>query len=246
VSKRIAISQSNYIPWKGYFDLMNSVDEFMLYDEVQYTRRDWRNRNRIKTPTGVRWLTIPVQTKGRYSQRIDETLISEPSWAADHFSTLRGMYGRTPHFATYAPDLERLYTDLPGERLSQVNRAFIDLVNRALNVTTMLSWSTDYEVAEARRRRFEGGDSSELLAALAEAAGADVYVSGPAARAYMEHECFDRRGIAVEYFDYGPYPEYEQPYPPFEHEVSVLDVLFCTGPAAAGLVRPSDSRTIIA
>jgi WbqC-like protein len=243
--KHIAITQSNYVPWKGYFDLMNSVDEFILYDEVQYTRRDWRNRNRIKTPGGVRWLTIPVQTKGRYRQRIDETLVSGQAWGADHFSTLSHMYGSTPHFATYAPDLERLYRDLPGERLSEINRAFIELINRALRITTKLTWSTDYDVADARRRRAEDGDPSELLAALAEEAGGDFYVSGPAARAYMVHERFDRRGIAVGYFDYGPYPEYEQPYPPFEHAVSVLDVLFCTGPAAADHLRRSDPRTIV-
>jgi hypothetical protein len=233
---RIAISQSNYIPWKGYFDMLGSVDEFMLYDEVQYTRRDWRNRNKIKTPAGLKWLTIPVQAKGRYHQRIDETMITGVEWAENHLATLRHMYSATPHFATYLPELERLY-GAPGKRLSDVNRAFIEFVVAQLGFATRITWSTDYEVPEARRARTEDADPTDLLAALAEVAGADTYVSGPAAKAYMEHDRFDRRGIAVEYFEYGPYPEYEQPHPPFEHAVSVLDLLFCTGPAARSHLR---------
>jgi hypothetical protein len=231
MSRRVAISQSNYIPWKGYFDLLGSVDEFIVYDEVQYTRRDWRNRNKIKTPAGLKWLTVPVQAKGKYHQRIDETLITGTDWAGDHLATLRHMYAKTPHFGDYADDLERLY-GAPPERLSDLNRTLIEWVVAQLGLTTRITWSTDYEVPEARRARTEDGDATELLAALSEAAGADTYVSGPAAQAYMQHERFDRRGIAVEYFIYGPYPKYEQPHPPFEHAVTVLDLLFCTGPDA--------------
>src|SRR5437764_13156395 len=94
MSKTVAILQSNYVPWKGYFDLVRAVDELILYDEVQYTRRDWRNRNRFKSPGGVRWLTVPVQVKGRYLQRIDETEIGDDGWAAKHWATLRAWYGR--------------------------------------------------------------------------------------------------------------------------------------------------------
>jgi hypothetical protein len=233
MSRRVAISQSNYIPWKGWFDLLGTVDEFMLYDEVQYTRRDWRNRNKIKTPAGLKWLTIPVQAKGKYHQRIDETLITGTEWAENHLTTMRHMYASTSHFATYLPALERIY-GAPPERLSDVNRALIELVVAELGFSTTITWSTDYDVPEARRARSEDGDATELLAALSEAAGAQTYVSGPAAKAYMQHDRFDRRGIAVEYFDYGPYPAYEQPHPPFEHGVSVLDLLFCTGPDARG------------
>src|SRR4051795_9823692 len=96
--KRVAVVQSNYIPWKGYFDLINRVDEFVLYDDRQYTRRDWRNRNRIKTPSGPVWLTIPVQVKGRYLQRIDETLACGSGWARSHFDTLRQSYRAAPYF----------------------------------------------------------------------------------------------------------------------------------------------------
>src|SRR5208283_1807000 len=95
--KSLAAIQSNYIPWKGYFDIINRVDEFMLYDDAQYTRRDWRNRNKIKTPRGLRWLTIPVRVKGKFHQKICETEISDPGWAAGHWQTLRQNYARAKH-----------------------------------------------------------------------------------------------------------------------------------------------------
>src|SRR5215510_8709820 len=101
MAKKVAIVQSNYIPWKGYFDLINSVDEFILFDDMQYTKRDWRNRNRIKTPDGVAWLTIPVAVKGKYHQRIADTLVSDPSWIASHWKTIRHCYARAPYFAVY-------------------------------------------------------------------------------------------------------------------------------------------------
>src|SRR5437762_7629049 len=106
MTKSVAIVQSCYIPWKGYFDLIASVDEFILYDDRQYTRRDWRNRNRIKTAAGTRWLTIPVQVSGRYTQRIDETRIADPRWAASHWSAIRQSYARASHFERYAERLE--------------------------------------------------------------------------------------------------------------------------------------------
>src|SRR4051812_8378856 len=107
--KRVAIVQSNYVPWKGYFDLINAVDEFILYDDMQYTRRDWRNRNKIKTPQGPIWITIPLQVKGRYHQRIDEMLVSDPAWAANHWKTLAHNYAAAPCFGEVAEWLQPLY-----------------------------------------------------------------------------------------------------------------------------------------
>src|SRR5687767_5361993 len=98
MTRRIAISQSNYIPWKGYFDLINFMDEFILYDDVQFTRRDWRNRNKIKTPNGELWLTIPVQVTGKYHQSIRETQVSDSTWARTHWRTLEHAYARAPWF----------------------------------------------------------------------------------------------------------------------------------------------------
>jgi hypothetical protein len=221
--KRVAVVQSCYIPWKGYFDLINLVDEFVLYDDRQYTRRDWRNRNRIKTPQGTRWLTIPVQVKGKYLQRIDETLVDGLTWRAQHWRSLHHSYAATPHFKELGPRFVPLYEEGSEERLSMINRTFIEEVCDILGIETKLSWSTDYEAE---------GNRSERLLSLCLQTGAATYVSGPSAREYLDEALFAEHGIAVEYMDYAGYPEYEQPHPPFEHAVTILDTLFCTGPAA--------------
>jgi hypothetical protein len=222
--KTVAILQSNYVPWKGYFDLMARVDEFVLYDDVQYTRRDWRNRNRFKTPAGVRWLTIPVQVKGRYLQRIDETFTSDPGWAEQHWRTLRSWYGKAPFFKRYEPELENLYRCSREHRLSAVNRRFLEGLRDLLGIETPLTASSDYETS---------GQKTERLLGICRAAGATRYLSGPAAREYLEEERFRAAGIAVEWMSYEGYREYPQLHGgPFEHGVSVLDLLLNVGEAA--------------
>jgi hypothetical protein len=219
-TKTIAILQSSYVPWKGYFDLMHGVDELVLYDDVQYTRRDWRNRNRLKSPAGVRWLTIPVQVKGRYLQRIDETLVVDPSWGAHHWRTLLAWYGGAPFFERYRPVLEELYMGMRERHLSQINRRLLETVAGLLGITTQLRWSSEYPAC---------GEKSERLLSICRAAGAGRYVSGPAAQAYLNKERFREDGVEVIWMSYDGYPEYPQLYPPFEHRVSVLDLLFNVG-----------------
>src|SRR5437660_7098636 len=153
MAKSVAIVQSCYIPWKGYFDLIASVDEFILYDDRQFTRRDWRNRNRIKTPQGARWLTIPVETKGRYHQRIDETEIGDPHWGEQHWKTIRHNYAAAPYFADYRESFESLYRTTNERRLSPVNRRFIEATDVLLGIRTTLRWSTDYEAEGAKTDR---------------------------------------------------------------------------------------------
>lgn len=223
MTKRVAILQSNYIPWKGYFDLIAAVDEFILFDDVQYTRRDWRNRNRIKTQDGVKWLTIPVEAKGKYLQTIRETRISDPSWARKHWSALSHSYARTPYFHEYADRLEPLYLDAPPESLSEVNAAFIQTICAALSIETAITSSDRYQLIDGKTERLVG---------LCKQAGATHYLSGPAARDYIAPELFEEADVELEYMDYSGYPEYSQPYPPFDHYVTVLDLLFCTGPDA--------------
>ena len=136
--KRVAIVQSNYVPWRGYFDLIASVDEFVLLDDVQYTRRDWRNRNRIKTEQGTRWLTIPVQVSGRYTQTIAETKVAEPGWADQHWSIVRQSYRDAAGFEAAAPFVEELYATVPGPSLSDVNRHFLGAICERLAIDTPL------------------------------------------------------------------------------------------------------------
>jgi hypothetical protein len=220
----VAIVQSCYIPWKGYFDLINSADAFILYDDRQYTRRDWRNRNRIKTRQGTQWLTIPVQVRGRYHQRIDETVVRDHGWAKQHWATLRHSYVSAPHFESYAQMLEQVYRELADEpRLSLINRRLVEIVCDVLSIRTPISWSTDYAA--------EGG-RTERLVALCRAAGATTYLSGPTARAYLDESLFRAAGIELEYMNYGGYREYPQVHPPFDHHVTVLDLLFNVGPDA--------------
>lgn len=221
--KTVAIVQSCYIPWKGYFDLIREADEFILFDDRQFTRRDWRNRNRIKTAQGVTWLTVPVEVKGRYLQRIDETRVSDGQWAKKHWRTLEHAYASAPGFGEYGERFASLYDTMDDERLSAINRRLLDEVCDVLRIETQLSWSTDYDVE---------GDRTQRLVELCQAAGADVYLSGPRARAYLEERLFADAGIVVRFFDYDGYPEYPQLHPPFVHEVTVLDLIFNTGASA--------------
>lgn len=218
--KTVAIVQSNYIPWKGYFDLIRASDEFVLYDDMQFTRRDWRNRNRIKTANGLIWLTIPVQVKGRFTQRICDTLVSDPDWPAEHWRSLELAYRRAPHFASVADWLGPLYQGAKQPDLSSVNRHFLRAICDRLGIDTPLTSSLDYAGS---------GERSERLATICEQAGASVYLSGPAARDYLDEAPFAARGISVRWFDYSGYPEYPQLWGPFEHGVSVLDLLFNAG-----------------
>jgi hypothetical protein len=221
--KRVAIVQSNYIPWKGYFDLVNSADEFILFDDVQYTRRDWRNRNKIKTPQGTAWLSIPVEVKGKYLQKIRETAVSDRDWPRNHWRTICQFYSKATHFSDYKDTLEELYLGSSETSLSLINYRFLNAICKLLGIRTKLSWSMEYSIAEGK---------TERLVSLCRQAGAAVYISGPAAREYMQPELFEQEGIRLEYFDYGGYPEYRQLYPPFVHEVSVLDLLLNEGTGA--------------
>lgn len=227
--RRVAVVQSSYLPWKGYFDLINLADEFILLDDVQYTRRDWRSRNRIKTAHGLRWLTIPVATKGRYEQRIDEVTVSDPIWQPRHWESIRHAYSRAPWFREYAEWLRALYVRADDHRLSHINRIFLEAVCDQLGITTPLSWSTDHGVRQS--------DPSERLAALVEAVAGDEYVSGPSARSYLRLEPFHRRGISVQFVDYGGYPEYPQIHGAFDHRVTILDLMLNVGPEAPAYMK---------
>jgi hypothetical protein len=226
--KKLAIVQSNYIPWKGYFDLVNSVDEFILYDDMQFTRRDWRNRNLIKTPSGLQWLTIPVAVKGRYLQSICETEISDPNWGTRHWSTLSHNYSKAPFFDLYRPVFEPLYRQ-QEQSLSKVNFGFLRAICGILGITTRISWSMDYRPLK------EG--KTERLVDLCRRAGGTHYISGPAARDYIEPHLFDEAGIDLSFFDYAGYPEYPPRFGKFEHGLSVLDLLFNTGPQAPRFMK---------
>ncbi|HVF78905.1 MAG TPA: WbqC family protein [Solirubrobacteraceae bacterium] len=224
--KTVAIIQSNYVPWKGYFDVINAADEFFLYDTVQYTRRDWRNRNRIKTTQGPQWLTIPVQ--GSRAHRICDAEITDPQWAQRHWRTLSQAYARAPYFAEYREEIETLYMCVQERTLSAVNERFIRALCGLLEITTPIARTADDGAHETK---------TERLVAMCVEAGATEYLCGPASRDYIEEWRFDEAGIALAYVDYSGYPEYPQLFGPFLHEVTVLDLIFNTGPAARSYMK---------
>jgi hypothetical protein len=220
--KRVGILQSNYIPWKGYFDIIHDVDLFVFHDDLQYTKNDWRNRNRIKTQAGERWLTIPVGTSEH--RRICDVRLPHPSWAIDHWRRIQAAYERAPFFAEYRDYLDALYRGTTWTWLSEMNQAFIVGISRdLLGIQTTFCTSTELHLTRTKGERV-----LELL----EKTGAETYVSGPAARAYITDEEFTKAGIQVIWKDYAGYPEYAQLHPPFSHRVTILDLLFHTGPEA--------------
>jgi len=228
MDKKVAIVQSNYIPWKGYFDLINKADEFILFDDMQYTRRDWRNRNQIKGPAGLTWLTIPVENKGKYFQRIKETVINDAGWNRRHWQSIIQNYSRARYFPTYKEVFEDLYLNCHERVLSQINYRFLVRICDLLGIKTRLSWSMDYQLVEGK---------TERLVDLCKKAGASEYLSGPSAKTYVNEEIFRSEGIGLEYVDYSGYPEYHQLYGDFVHEVSVIDLIFNEGPEATKYMK---------
>lgn len=233
--QRVAVLQSNYIPWKGYFDLIAAVDTFVIYDQMQYTREDWRNRNVIKTANGLTWLTVPVRQSGRFGQRICDTEISGTQWSRKHWRSIENSYRRAPHFERVAKFLQPIYEDTSITYLSVLNRRLIEAVCAYLGIATRLIDSTEIELV---------GERSEKVAHICEQLGAGFYVSGPAARAYLIEGDFISRGISVEWFDYSGYPEYRQLWGAFTHQVSVLDLLFMCGPQAPSFMKFRDASEV--
>ncbi|MBK8397930.1 MAG: WbqC family protein [Leptospiraceae bacterium] len=222
--KKIAILQSNYIPWKGYFDIIASVDEFILYDDMQYTKRDWRNRNKIKTPQGLQWLTIPVDVKGKFDQRICDTKVESNNWVSDHWKSLEHNYSKAKYYKENRDFLFGIYKQAESEVfLSKINHLFLLEVSKYLGIKSKITWSMDYLAT---------GSKTERLISLCKSAGASHYLSGPSAKDYIKEDEFSGEGIQLEWMDYSGYPEYEQLYPPFEHGVSILDMIFNLGSEA--------------
>lgn len=219
---KIAISQSNYIPWKGYFDNIALVDEFILYDDMQYTKRDWRNRNKIKTAQGLKWLSVPVEVKGKYFQKIKDTRVSNKDWNINHLNILKNNYSKAKCYKEVLPFVEDLYINAGKlETISEINFHFLRSICEYLEINTKISFSSDYELLP------EG--KTERLVDLCEQVSGKEYFTGSAAKAYMEEELFTEKGIKVTYYDYSDYDSYEQLYGDFEHGVSILDLLFNKG-----------------
>lgn len=215
---KAGIIQSNFLPWLGYFDFIRETDLFIIHDDLQYTKGDWRNRNKIKTPRGPEWITVPVHYRNP-SQRIEETPVDYSSpWARKMLNRIRESYRHAPCFEPYFSELSDLLS-LPAGSISDLNLRLIHWVCRSLEIDTPIKMSREYHPQ---------GTKTERLIGILSQVKASTYLSGPAAQAYLIPEMFERAGIRLEYKQYN-YPAYEQLYPPFVLTVSVIDLLFMKG-----------------
>jgi len=222
--KKIAVLQSNYIPWKGYFDIIHQVDEFIFYDDVQYTKNDWRNRNIIQTNAGPKWITVPAGSKENLL--IDEVVLKDHSWQKKHHKMLLQSYARAPFLSLYREFLDHVYLEKEWNSLSELNQYLIRSVSSEfLGIETRFTNSRDYHKA---------GTKLERLLNLLKSAGAEYYLSGPAAKDYIPNGAFEAAGIKLAWMDYSGYPAYRQLHSAegCAHGVSILDLLFNTGPDA--------------
>ena len=220
MKKIVAMSQSNYIPWKGYFDMINLADEFIFYDDVQYTRQDWRNRNKIKTPKGLEWLSVPV---GKDRKRlICEVEIQDHDWQKQHWGKILSNYRTTPYFKDYRDFFEDIYLNRVWTNLSELNQYIIKKISvEIFGITTKFNDSRNFDLFGEKEKRY-----IPLLKQL----GVTEYISGPSAKSYLTNQMLENEGIVLTWMDYSDYPEYQQLFPPFKHDVTVLDLIFNEGP----------------
>ena len=231
----VVILQPSYIPWRGYFDQIARADLFIFYDDVKYDKNGWRNRNRIKTPHGARWLTIPVHTAGVESQHTPICEIktdASRAWTASHLTSIRQSYAPAPYFAPTFALLQQMYAEQPA-LLSDFTIPTTIALARALGIhrTRFLRSSELVGIQGSKTRRL-----IEILTRV----GATRYFSGPSARDYIEEDLFHEAGIALEYMTYA-YPAYPQLYPPYDPQVSILDLMFMTGPEALQYILPREA-----
>jgi len=225
---KCAILQPSYLPWRGYFDLIQRVDTFVFYDSVQYDKHGWRNRNRIKTANGPVWLTVPVVSKGNVAEGLlikDVPIQNEKPWARKQLGTIRQAYGRAPFFDRYMPLVEEFLAE-PPDLLAELTIPTTVALAKELGIERTFLRSSEIGI---------DGERTDRLIAILQKLGATRYISGPSARSYLEEDRLTEVGISIEWMEYD-YPEYEQLHPPYEQSVSILDPLFMKGPEAAGLI----------
>jgi hypothetical protein len=217
---RIVITQSNYVPWRGWFALVRSAELLVIYDSAQYTKRDWRNRNLIWTPHGERWLTIPVNTRGKFDQTIHETTVTDRSWTKSHFgivSTTANFYHSDPSIVADFRDLFSKLGDF--DRLSAINLYSTQWIAERIGLKVRILSDTQFDFS---------GSPSKRLADIAHTAGASVYITGSAARNYLDPTEFQRRQIEIKWIDYSELPA-DDTLPSSSIELSIIDTILRHG-----------------
>lgn len=214
--RTIVILQSNYIPWRGYFDLMRQADAFVLYDEVQFTKGDWRNRNRIMTRDGARWLTIPVLKTRKFGQSIAQAEVADANWAHKHWARIKECYTKSPNFHDVSAWLAPCFIAAGAEtHISQINHLILTRIAEYLDLSAEVLWSNDIPGL---------GDRTERLVKICSHLKAERFLSGPAAKNYLDTSAFEAINVRV---DWMKYPTYQVTGSNPENEpLSILDALF--------------------
>ena len=227
---RVAILQPSYLPWLGFFEQMHRSDQFILYDDVQFTRRDWRNRNRVRVLEGSVWLTVPVIQKNKYDQNLLETKIdNSTSWKRKHLETIRCHYSKTPFFDMYFPWCEKVFNS-DWNFLLDLSLETIQYLKGELKINTTLLRSSELD---------ESGNKTERLISICKQLGATQYLSGDSARNYISEKDFSDQGIELEYQEY-QHPEYPQRYEGFVPFLSTIDLLFNCGDKSMEFLKQTD------
>jgi hypothetical protein len=216
---RVGILQPGYLPWLGFFEQVSRCDQFVLYDDVQFDKNSWRNRNRIKTPEGPLWLTVPVRHRGHTSQTLLQTEITENTvWPRKHLSTLHTYYRRAPYFTRYLEGLTEIYRQ-EWKYLVDLDLALIFHLLEVLGIRTPVLRSSELGIM---------GKSTDRLVAICKALNADCFYEGAAGEHYIDAAQFAEAGIVLEYQRY-VHPTYSQLYGEFIPYLSVIDLLFNCG-----------------
>lgn len=226
MSKILSVHQPQYLPWIGYFDKIARSDLFVVLDTVQYKHAEFQNRNKIRSPEGWRWLSVPVQVKGRSRQNIRDVLIDNSlSWKHDHWESIRSCYGRSPYFEKYSLFFEKAYS-VEWEKLADLNIHIIKYMLSELSISTPMKLESELATEFV---------STDRIVELCRKLNADTYLSGVGGREYLEEEKFSKAGIKLVYQDFA-HPAYKQQFmkddPDFLPYMSAIDLLFNEGPRA--------------
>lgn len=219
--------QPNYIPWKGVFDLIDQVDTFVFYDDVQYTKRDWRNRNKIRTSNGETWLSVPVNSS-RGDLICDVKINNESDWQKKHYQSIKTNYSKAPFFSESLYILDEIYINRKWDSLNELNIYTTKLIASHLGIECKWVKSSDLNI--------QGSKDGEKIIKICKELGCDYFINGPASKEFMNEELFKKENIILNYIEY-LYPEYKQLHEPFNHYVTVLDLIFCCGPDSINKIR---------
>jgi WbqC-like protein family len=216
----LVVLQPGYLPWLGYFDLLKKADLFVHYDDVQFDKHGWRNRNRVKGPKGVVWLTVPVLHSGRSGQSVlDVEIDDRRNWRRKHLATVGQFYARAPLIDVLLPRLQEIL-EQPWRRLVELDLALTDWLAAELTITTPRYRASELGIS--------GDDRNQRLLNLCQHFGASRYLSGNAARDYLDLDRFRAAGVEVTWHDY-VHPTYTQLHGEFVPYLSVLDLILNEG-----------------